>query len=133
MILLDSSFIIAYLNEADENHAEAIRMAKDVDGGKYGPPIITDYIFDEVITVMLFKTKKLRKVAEAGEMLLRANRLLTIDQDTFQLAWEIFKEQKRATFSFTDCTSIAVCREKGISNVATFDQELKRLDELIAI
>ena len=53
MILLDSSFIVAYSNEADENHAKALQLAKDIDGGKYGAVAITDYIFDEVVTVML--------------------------------------------------------------------------------
>ena len=69
MILLDASFIIAYFNEADVNHAKALRMAKDIDDGKYGPTVITGYIFDEVITVMLYRTRKLKQVAEAGEML----------------------------------------------------------------
>jgi predicted nucleic acid-binding protein len=133
MILLDSSFIIAYLNEADVNHAKALRMAKDIDDGKYGPKIITDYIFDEVITVMLYKTKKLKQVAEAGEMLLRANRLFTIDGDAFDLTWATFKEQKRTMLSFTDCASIAVCRANGISNVATFDEGFRRSEELSAI
>lgn len=40
MILLDSSFIIAYLNEADVNHAKALRMVKDIDDGKYGTRLI---------------------------------------------------------------------------------------------
>jgi len=129
MILLDSSFIIAYFNEADVNHAKALRMAKDIDDGKYGPTVITDYIFDEVITVMLYRTRKLKQVAEAGEMLLRANRLFTIDRDAFDSTWDIFKGQKGTTFSFTDCASIAICRANGISNVATFDEEFKRSEE----
>jgi len=61
--------LIAYFNEADVNHAKALRMAKDIDDGKYGPTVITGYIFDEVITVMLYRTRKLKQVAEAGEML----------------------------------------------------------------
>jgi len=133
MILLDSSFLIAYLNEADINHAKALRMAKDIDDGKYGPTIITDYIFDEVITVMLYRTRKLKQVAEAGEMLLRANRLFSIDRDTFDLTWGTFKEQKRTMLSFTDCASIAVCRTNGISNVATFDEEFRRSEGLSVI
>jgi len=118
MILLDSSFIIAYLNEAYVSHAKALRMAKDIDDGKYGPTIITDYIFDEVITVILYRTKKLKQVAEAGEM------LFTVDRDTFDLIWDTFKEQKRTMHSFSDCASIEVCRVNGISNVAMFDEEL---------
>jgi predicted nucleic acid-binding protein len=61
MILLDSSFIMAYSNEADVNHAKALSIIKDIERDKHGTPIITDYVFDEVVTVMLMKTKKLGK------------------------------------------------------------------------
>jgi len=27
-------------------------------------------------------------------------------------------------FSFTDCTSVATCRVNGISNIATFDDDI---------
>ena len=133
MILLDSSFLIAYLNETDINHAKALRIAKDIDDGKYGPTIITDYIFDEIITVMLYKNRKLKQVAEAGEILLRANRLFSIDQDTFDLSWETFKEQKRTMLSFTFYSCIAVSSVNGISKVVTFDGEFRRSEGLFVI
>ncbi len=129
MILLDSSFIVAYSNEADENHAKALQLAKDIDGGKYGAVAITDYIFDEVVTVMLIKTKDLGRVAELGEALLNAALLFRIGEDIFDLAWKTFKEQQAQRLSFTDCTSIVACRTNGISNVATFDRGLQRLRE----
>ena len=66
MILLDSSLIVAYSNEADENHEKALKIVKDLERGKYGTPAITDYIFDEIVTVMLVKTKNLKKVLELG-------------------------------------------------------------------
>jgi predicted nucleic acid-binding protein len=110
MILLDSSFIVAYSNEADENHSKALQIAIDIDKGKYGTPIITDYVFNEVVTVMLIKTKNLLKVVELGETLLNAALLFRIDEEIFSLAWRIFKEQRNPNLSFTDCTSIALCR-----------------------
>ncbi|MBS7610322.1 type II toxin-antitoxin system VapC family toxin [Candidatus Bathyarchaeota archaeon] len=128
MILLDSSVIVAYSNEADENHEKALQVVKDLDRGKYGTPVITDYIFDEVVTVMLIRTKNLEKASELGGTLLNSTLLLRIDEHLFSLAWSIFKEQRKPTFSFTDCTSIAVCRANGISNIATFDEDFQKLD-----
>ncbi|MBS7612124.1 type II toxin-antitoxin system VapC family toxin [Candidatus Bathyarchaeota archaeon] len=128
MILLDSTLIVAYSNEADENHAKALQVVKDLDRGRYGTPVITDYIFDEVVTVMLIRTKSVEKVFELGETLLNSTLLLRIDEHMFSLAWSIFKEQKKPTFSFTDCTNIAVCRVNGISNIATFDEDFQKLE-----
>jgi predicted nucleic acid-binding protein len=130
MILLDSSLIVAYSNEADENHTKALRVMEDIDRGRYGSPIITDFVFDEVMTVMLFKTKDLSRTAELGETLLSANLLFKVDGELFNLAWKTFKEQRGPNLSFTDCTSIAVCRENGIPNIATFDEDFRRFGQL---
>ena len=129
MILLDSSLIVAYSNKADENHTKAVQIVREISKGKYGTPIITDYIFDEVVTVMLIKTKNLMKVVELGETLLKATVLFRVDEDSFNLAWRVFKEQRKPKFSFTDCTSIAVCRMNGISKIATFDEDFEELKE----
>ena len=133
MILLDSSLIIAYSNEADENHAKAKQVADDVAKEKYGTPVITDYVFDEVVTVMLARTKSLVRVTKLGETLLAATRVVWIDRDLFDAAWVLFKQQPRKRLSFTDCTSIAACRANGISNVATFDEDFAELDNMKAI
>ena len=133
MILLDSSFIVAYLNEVDENHTKALQIAEDIDKGKYGTPVITDYIFDEVITVMLIKVRDIEKVSEVGEALLNSTLLLRVSEHTFNLAWSIFKEQDKPNFSFTDCTSIATCKVNRITKIATFDKDFQNLKEYIII
>jgi predicted nucleic acid-binding protein len=129
MIFLDSCLIIAYSNEIDENHNKAIQILKDIENGKYGTPVISDYIFDEIVTVMLIKTKNLMKVAELGEILLNATLLIRVDDSIFDLAWKIFKEQQKPKFSFTDSTSIAICKMNGISKIATFDKDFEELKE----
>jgi len=133
MLLLDSNFIVAYSNEADINHAKALQITKEIDTGAHGTAVITDYIFDEVATVMLIKTKNLTKVSELGETLINAAVLLRIDEDLFNHAWKIFREQKKPSLSFTDCTSIAACKTNGISNIATFDKDFQELTKLTII
>ena len=130
MILLDSSLIVAYSNEADENHAKALKVVKDIDRGNHGTPVITDYIFDEVVTVMLAKTRDLARAIDLGEKLLNANLLLKIDEELFRLSWKIFGEQGRTIFSFADCTSVAVSRTNGISTIATFDEDFLEVKAL---
>lgn len=133
LILLDSSLIVAYSNGADENHVKAKRVVEDVAKEMYGTPVITDYVFDEVVTVMLARTRSLARATKLGNTLLEAARLVRIDEDLFDAAWLIFKQQRKNKFSFTDCTSIAMCRANGISNMATFDEDFTELDEVNAI
>jgi len=133
VILLDSSLIIAYSNESDQNHTKAKKVIEDVANEKYGPPVITDYLFDEIVTVMLLRTKSLAQAKKLGDTLLGATHLVRIDGELFETAWEIFKQQRKNIFSFTDCTTIAVCKANGISNVATFDEDFAELDNVSAI
>jgi len=133
LILLDSSLIVAYSNQADENHAKAKQVVEDVAKERYGTPVITDYVFDEVVTVMLARTRSLARATKLGETLLEATQLVRIDEDLFDAAWVIFRQQRKNKFSFTDCTSIAMCRANGISNMATFDGDFAELDDVNAI
>jgi len=129
MILLDSSFIVAYLNEADENHFKAVQEVEIVEeGDRYGSPATTDYIFDEVVTVMLIKTGDIERVSEIGEKLLNATILIRIDEELFNLCWKLFRQQEKPVFSFTDCSTVVACKVNGISNIATFDEDFKRLE-----
>jgi hypothetical protein len=133
VILLDTSLIVAYSNESDENHGKAKEVIDDVAMENYGPPVITDYIFDEVVTVILLRTKSLARATRLGETLLGATHLVRIDEDLFDKAWTIFKQQRKNKFSFTDCTTIAVCKANRISNVATFDDDFTKLENVNAI
>ena len=53
MIFIDTSLIVAFANEADEFHKRAVEIVREIDSGKYGTPVLTDYIFDETITTLL--------------------------------------------------------------------------------
>ncbi|MBS7635654.1 type II toxin-antitoxin system VapC family toxin [Candidatus Bathyarchaeota archaeon] len=130
MILLDSSLIVAYFNKSDLNHAKALKVIGDLEKGLYGKPIITDYIFDEVLTVMLFKIRNVALVVDFGEKLLDATLMLRVDEDSFRIAWKIFKDQEKPILSFTDCTSIAICKTNGISKIATFDEDFRTMREI---
>ncbi len=130
MIFLDSSFIIAYSNEYDSFHEKAIGIAKDLAADKYGTPVITDYVFDEVMTCMLSRTKDLRKAVETGERLLDTTLLLRIESTVFDESWKIFKTQRNHKLSFTDCSILAACKMNGVDKIVTFDRGLREEGKL---
>ncbi len=131
MIVLDTSLVVAYFNNRDDNHTKAEKIIEDVISGRYGrTAYITDYIFDEVATVSLIRLKNLDRVAKIGKTLLKATSIIEIDKDCFDEAWDIFCAQKNTHLSFTDCTIISAMQKNSIENLATFDKDFARIKEL---
>ena len=69
MIFLDTSYLVAIEVEKDQNHQQAVKIRDDIIRGKFGKLFISDYIFDETITVTLGRTKDIKKVIFIGEHL----------------------------------------------------------------
>jgi len=127
MIILDTSFIVSYYNIRDENHEKAVELMRDITNRKYGNLYITDYIFDESVTVILIRLKSLFKTTIIGELIRKSTEMLEIERDSFEEAWKLFKRQKKTAFSFTDCTTLNTMEIKNVKNIATFDEDFKKI------
>ena len=123
MIFLDSSFLVAIEVKTDDNHERAVKIIGEILRGKYEQVFISDYVFDETITVTLVRAKDLKKAIFVGENLIASAKLIKVDENIFWNAWKRFKEQKRTRFSFTDCTILSIMAERNIAYIATFDKE----------
>lgn len=130
MIFLDSSFLISFEVDADSNHDMAVKLFDEITKGKFGLPIISDYIFDETVTMIFARTKDLSKAIESGIGMKQSYQIKKIDEPIFEKAWSLFQKQKSTKFSFTDCTILTVMEENGIKNIATFDEDFKKIKEI---
>ena len=127
MIILDTGMLFGFEVASDKKHADAVRIINDVVDGIYGTAIITDYIFDEIVTLTFARTKDLSQAAVVGERLNNLE-ILKIDQAIFDDAWKIFKSQEtKKGFSFTDCTTIVAMKANGIDKIATFDSGFRQI------
>lgn len=127
MIFLDSSFLVSVEVETDQNHERAIKVRDEIIKDKFGKTTISDYIFDETVTVTFGRTRDLKKTILVGMGLRDSAEMLKIDEKNFEEAWKIFKRQKKTDFSFTDCSTIAAMKAKNIKNIATFDEDFKKI------
>lgn len=130
MIILDTSFIVSYYNTRDENHEKATELMKEIVNRKYGNLYITDYIFDESITVILIRLKSLFETIKIGELIRKSTEIVEVGRDVFDESWKLFKKQKETAFSFTDCTTLNVMKKMDINNIATFDEDFKRIEAI---
>jgi len=51
VLILDSSFLIAFHNKNDVHHAAATKVMEDFLRGEYGRALLLEYVFLEVVTV----------------------------------------------------------------------------------
>jgi len=124
-IILDTSFLFSLFNKEDIYNEKASKMMLTLKEGRFGKLFITDYIFDEFITLAL-KRAGADLAIEWGQSLLDSQKIefLTTDNSEFKMAWEFFKQYKE--LSFTDCTLLAISKHFGIGNIASFDSDFDK-------
>ena len=132
MIFLDSSFIVAYKIENDSHHGKAVKIINEIVEGKHGEAVISDYIFDETITVVFRRSNMLSLAIEVGNELKDSIEIITVDNLSFENSWKIFNDQDNK-FSFTDCTIIDLMKRKDIKDIATFDEDFKKVNGISVI
>jgi len=126
MIFLDSSFLIAYYNSTDKHKNKALDIMDNLIADKYGTPYISDYVFDEVVTILFVRNKDKSIATTLGEILRESLEIINVNEELFGNAWTLFRNQKDTNFSFTDCTNLAIMQYKGILQIATFDEDFTK-------
>lgn len=133
MIVLDSSLLIAYHNRRDVHHEAAVDVVASIVAGLWGRALLLEYVFVEVMTVLLVR-RGLRTASAVGETLLEAREIdFAPCSDLFVDTLETFRSQRRRSLSFTDAAIVTAARRFGTEHVATFDSDFRRLAGVVAV
>jgi predicted nucleic acid-binding protein len=120
-LFLDTGYLIALEAADDQHHSSAVQHWETL--RRSLPPLVTtSYVFDEIVT--FFNSRRQHeKAVELGQMLLGSPSVafVQIDEARFFSAWEYFQQRADKSYSFTDCLSFLVMREKAIAQALTFD------------
>ncbi len=134
VVFLDTGFILAIRNSDDINHIKATKIMKECLSGKFGRIIVSNFVFDETVTLTLVRTHNKNLVKDIGDYILNSPRinLLHLSETEFLATWELFLRYFENGLSFTDC-SLLVMAKLFESNVyiATFDGHFKGLLSVI--
>lgn len=123
MIILDSSFLVAYHNRNDAHHQAAKRIMEGVINGEWGESLLPEGVFVEVVTVLAARCD-VATAKEAGELLLDAREVeLVPSSEWFGDAWRIFTAQDAFALSFVDASIVALARGRNTPFVASFDRD----------
>ena len=88
--------------------------------------VTSNYVLQETVTWLVYHNYR-RHVLPFRQRILAAEttRLLDVTwatKESDEAAWHIYEQFDDQRFSFTDCSSIAVCRAQGIDTAFSFDR-----------
>lgn len=130
MLFVDTSAFLALVNEKDDNHLAATMFLEEIMKGKVKiKKIITsDYIIDETLTRIRYVVGH-KEAVEWGQDIIASNVVekVGVERELFEPAWELFKTYDDKKLSFTDCTSFAIMKTRGIEKVFSFDDDFERV------
>lgn len=124
MTFVDTGAWAAFFVRQDPFHEPAHRWMQE----DRGPFVTSDYILDEVLTLLKNRFSTEMAVA-AGEALWseRFSRVVFLTPGDIQEAWRIFRTHSDKGWSFTDCTSNSLMKRLRISRAFSFDQHFSQM------
>ena len=130
LVFVDTSFLFAYYSSEDKHHDSARNYFDNVVKFQTYPRgfLLTDYLFDELITLILIRTKNKTQAIFTGNSIHNSQtlKLIYLKKETISKAWTKFCRYLDKQWSFTDCTSMVFMEENGIEKVACFDAHFKQ-------
>lgn len=133
MIVLDSSFLVAYHNQRDVHHASAAATMDRLVAGEWGGALLPEYVFVEVATVLLAR-RGLDVAVRVGTILLQAREVEFVpSSDMFVEVVETFRAQRDSRSSFTDAAIVTLARSRDARFVATFDRDFRQVEGLTVV
>jgi predicted nucleic acid-binding protein len=133
VIVLDSSFLIAFHNTKDVHHGAAQGVMERLMHGEWEHALLLEYVFLEVVTVLRMRLD-LATAVNVGDALLRAREIEFVPcSDVFSQAFDSFRTVSPAPLSFTDAAIVAVAKRHSPGFVATFDRDFKKLEGVTVV
>ena len=125
-LLIDTSALVAARNADDKNHNKALDIMTKALKGEFDKLYISDYIFDEAVTIAYIRTGNKNFANDIG-IFARTKPIIFrfIEPVDFERAWELYLQFQDKNFSFTDCTSFVIMRENSIKKACTLDDHFR--------
>jgi predicted nucleic acid-binding protein len=134
VIVLDSSFLVAYHNTRDAHHRAAASAMERMLADEWGPALLPEYVFLEVATVLAARCDLETSIA-VGQILLDAREIELVPcSELFAEAFATFRNQPSgANLSFADAAIVAIARSLDARHIATFDSGFRHIPDLTVV
>ncbi len=122
-VFFDTGAIYAYMNIKDPDHERIKAFLSDYKGKL----VMTNYIFDEIITLVLSRLGH-KKACFVGNTLLNSAQIekIWVTQNEEKVSWKLFSSRTDKEYSFTDCISFIVMRRFKIKQFLATDDNFRQ-------
>lgn len=122
-VFVDTSFVVALVNEKDQHHDRASELADLFDGY---PLITTDAVLLEIGNALARNFKE--QASETIEDFLTSDEveIVNLNAGLFQRALELYRTHQDKAWGMTDCVSFVVMQERGIVDALTNDKDFRQ-------
>jgi len=123
---VDTQYFIAVFQESDQWHERAVELESKIGGYNF---VTTDSALTEVLNYFSgYGSVTRREIAALVADVLAAENFQVIEQtrDVFLNALGLYELRLDKGYSLTDCISINVCRELGITEILTHDHHFEQ-------
>ncbi len=122
MIFVDTSAWFALLYEKAAERPEAAATFAEIERGRYGTPVTTDYVLDETFTLLRLRVG-LDPVSRLAGLLGRSPsiRQVRVGEAVFEESLKLMLSRPDKKWSFTDCTSFVIMRETHMTHAFSWD------------
>lgn len=131
-VLVDTGVLYAD-HDTDATRHDSARNAVDaVYDGQFGLPHVSDYVYDEVVTLTLKRgsfgpAKRLGERVRGAGSYPQVYEMLRVSRAVFMDAITLFEQYDDQQLSFTDATTIALYERHAIDTVLSFDDDFDGL------
>jgi len=120
---IDTSFIIASINQRDENHNKAIELSRMYENK---PLVTTDIVLFEIGNALTKKFKEEYIQLINQFQLSDEVQIIYSDAKLFQNAFDIYKSYEDKLWSLVDCLSFYIMTELKITEALTSDKHFEQ-------
>ncbi|MEF8906195.1 MAG: type II toxin-antitoxin system VapC family toxin [Haloarculaceae archaeon] len=128
-VLVDTGVLYADHDTDATRHEVAAEALDAVYDGELGQPYISDYVFDEAITLARTRTGSFASAKRLSDRLRgrgeypRVFEMLHVSMAVFADAVAVFERYDDQQLSFTDATIVALIERHAIDSVLSFDDD----------
>ncbi|MFP8953877.1 type II toxin-antitoxin system VapC family toxin [Natrialbaceae archaeon A-arb3/5] len=136
-VVIDTGVLYAAHDLDASRHTAASDALDAVYDGNFGQPYVSDYIYDEAVTLTLKRSGTFTPAKQLGEKLRGVEpypsiyEMSRVSAAAFADAVDIFEQYDDQALSFTDATTVALCRRHDIDSVMSFDDDFDGIVERI--
>jgi predicted nucleic acid-binding protein len=120
-VFSDAQYWVALINDQDQSHAAAVAISRTLQGV---PLVTTEEALTEVLAFFCEEGPHLRRLAAATIRRLYADPMIHIEPQSHQSFLDglaLYEARPDKGYSLTDCISMNVMQQQGITEVLTHD------------